>query len=673
MPITDNWRFVAFLNELLRFDMRHYWLQHNEHRIIFPEAVYALDFILFQGRLWFPPVFNIACQLVQLGLMWWLLSRIELSRAFRLTFGVACALFMASALQVSSILGSMLLQWHLSQAAAAVSLLFLWRSARSGRLSSLVISVAAAVIATYSSGNGMVIWPVLVTLAALRRLPRRRISAVTGVGILSISVYFVDYRFLEQGRTTLLLGHPLYAIWFTLVYLGSPVSYGNVRLGGLVGLSGLLLISVAVTLAIRQRRTADAAFAVAVGVCLYVAGSALMAAYGRMEPGDATVAAAHTGRYVTVPLAYCAYLTVVACWVAMRWPGRRLLGPHLAAVGATAVLLFAVIGRQKPEERAFAVFQASAHEAGIALAAGIEDPDVIRAIYPDPEFPLQYLPNIRQRRLSIFSFGRQDWVGQRVEHLFSTGTLRLCSGSIDRVSAVAGGYRATGWASDRRTGRPITDIVLADPSGVIIGFGETRPGGYPGLHDTSRPPSDSDWVGFARAVRVPETIQAYAVLQGGKASCALGAPLPVPHVRPIDAKRVGAAIPILAWKADAAWTRNGFHPSVGTLHGEVLYGSYSGNDANHGVLSSAPFETNGRDCIALPVAHGPSTVGQSVRVVDAVGGNIVAAVPLDEMSGSWQYWSVEVQGHPRLRIVAEDNGAGWGQWVALGEPHWCSQ
>jgi len=318
VPITDNWRFVASLNELLSFDVRHYWLQHNEHRIIFPEMVYALDFILFRGRLWFPAAFNVACQLVQLGLLWWLLTRTELPRAFRLAFGAACALFMTSALQVSSILGSMLLQWHLSQAAAAFSFLFLWRSARAGRLSSLVVSVATAVIATYSSGNGMVIWPVLLMMSALLRIPGRRTAGVAVAGILSIAAYFVNYRFLGQGRTSLLLGHPFYAFWFTLVYLGSPVSYGNVRLGGLVGLAGLLLVAVAVTLAVRQRRTADAAFVVAVGVCLFVAGSALMAAYGRMEPGDATVRAAHSGRYVTVPLTYWAFLTVVAGWVAMR-------------------------------------------------------------------------------------------------------------------------------------------------------------------------------------------------------------------------------------------------------------------------------------------------------------------------------------------------------------------
>jgi hypothetical protein len=32
---------------------------------------------------------------------------------------------------------------------------------------------------------------------------------------------------------------------------------------------------------------------------------------------------------------------------------------------------------------------------------------------------------------------------------------------------------------------------------------------------------------------------------------------------------------------------------------------------------------------------------------------------------------IEFQGQAKLRIVAEDQGAQWGQWVAVGEPHEC--
>jgi hypothetical protein len=52
-------------------------------------------------------------------------------------------------------------------------------------------------------------------------------------------------------------------------------------------------------------------------------------------------------------------------------------------------------------------------------------------------------------------------------------------------------------------------------------------------------------------------------------ACALGSPQPVPSIKPVAASQVGAPIHISEWKTDPAWTRNGSHPSVGTLSGEI--------------------------------------------------------------------------------------------------------
>jgi len=677
VPIWDSWRSVQYVDQLLRFDLRHFWVQHNEHRIVFPEMVYALDYIFFRGEQLLPIACNIACQLAQVALLWWLLQRMkDMPLAFRLTLGAGSSLFMITAMQVQGILGTFELQWYLSQMAAALSFLFLWRSAPGGRWTSLAWSIAAAVIATYSTGNGMMLWPVLVTMAVVLRLPRSRIASVAMAGIFSIAAYFVGYTFMSPGRTALLLAHPVYAVWFTGVFLGAPVSYLSTCWGGVAGLSGLLLVALAVAIAIRKRRPGDPALVVTAGVCLYIAGSALTIAYGRMNPADPAVGAALAARYVCLPLTYCANLAIVLGWLIMRLTrGRQLallLCLHMGAAALTTVILVAVIGRQKSYERTFATQQALAHESGIALAAGIEDADVIRVIFPSPEFVLKTMPAIRQRRLSIFAAGRQDWIGRPVSRVFVPTSPQRCSGSLETLSAVTGGYMAAGWARDASADRPPRDIVLTNSAGLIVGFGQTRPGGYPrtGGDATGRPPSDRDWVGFARFDGMSGSIQAYAIA-GGRAACAVGPPLEAPRVTVLAPSQVGARIPISAWKADPAWTLNGFHPSVGTLRGEVLYGSYSGSDANQGVLTSAPFETGGHGCIALPVAHGPSIGGQSVRLVDPGSGRAVAFIPMRETTGKWQFWAVEVQGVDKLRIVAEDKGGEWGQWVAVGEPHRC--
>jgi hypothetical protein len=674
VPAWDAWRYAHYLERLFQFDLRYFWVQHNEHRVIFVDIVYSLDLILLRGLQLLPIGCELACQAAQLALLWWLIKRMkEIPGAFRLAFGAGCGLLMASALHVQVILIPFLVQWYLSQALAALAFVLLWLSARTGRLASLVMSIGAAVAVTYTTGNGMLLWPILVTMAALLGLPRRRIAGTAFAGIFSIAVYFVGYSFIGHGRAALLLTHPFYAIWFMAIFLGAPASYISNLFGGSIGMLGMLLAIVALTVAIRQRRPPDPAFVVAAGVCLFIVCSAVMVAYGRINPADPTFLKARAERYAVVPLTFWANLVVVADWLATRLPRGRQLALHLAAGSLTVVILVAVMGKQESCERAFAARQALGQEAAIALVAGMEDRDVLRVIYQDPIRVLADTPVLRQRRLSIFAAGRQDWIGQPVSRLFQVGPPDLCYGSVDEVAAVNSGYRAEGWAWDPLTDRPPKDIVLTGPSGTIAGLAETRPGGYPHspADRTRRPPSDLDWAGFVRAERVSGSLQAYAIIGGGHIACALGTPQQVPRVRPGDASRAGAAIHISGWKADPAWTLNGFHPSVGTLAGEILYGSYSGSDANQGVLTSAPFETNGQECIALPVAHGPSVVGQSVRLIEAGSGETVVTIPVGAMDGFWQDWFIDLQGTAKLRIVAEDKGGQWGQWVAVGEPHWC--
>jgi hypothetical protein len=673
VPFWDTWRNVQYVDQLLRFDLPHFWVPHNEHRIVFPEMVYALDYIFFRGQQFLPIVCNILCQLVQLAVLWWLLQRMQdMPLAVRLALFAGCSLFMTTAMQVQGILGTFELQWYLSEMAAVLSFLFLWRSAATGPWFNLAISIAAAVIVTYSTSNGMTVWPVLLVMAALLRLPKPRIACVALAGVFSIAMYFVGYSFMAHGRTAILLAHPLYAIWFVCVFLGTPISYASTSLGGLAGLGGLMLIVFALLAAIRERRTGDPVLIVPAGLCLYIACSAVMIAYGRMDPADPAFGAALPTRYVSVPLTYCANLVVVVGWLMMWLPRYRPVALHLGAAALTLLLVVGVVRPQKAYERAFAAQQALGQETGIALVAGVQDPDVIRVIFPDPPFVVEHLPAIRQRRLSIFADGYQDWIGQPIGRVFVPGAPSLCAGSVDTQSVVTGGYRLTGSAVDRATGLPPANIVLTNPAGAIIGFGQTRSGGYPrGSGDPiPQPPLDRDWVGFARDDGTSGII-AHAIVQTGKTACALGSQQPFLRVKALELSQVGAPIHIAAWQVGPGWTQNGFHPSVGTLKGEFLYGSYSGSDANQGVLTSAPFATGGHDCIALPVAHGPSTGGQSIRLVDVRSGRAVASIPLDQTAATWQYWAVELRGMDQLRIEAEDKGSEFGQWSGVGEPHEC--
>jgi hypothetical protein len=140
--------------------------------------------------------------------------------------------------------------------------------------------------------------------------------------------------------------------------------------------------------------------------------------------------------------------------------GRMAL--NISAAALVVLVLAAVVRPQRAYEKAFAAQQAHGHETGIALVAGIEDADVIRAIFPDPPFVVAHLPAIRRKRPSIFAAGRQDWIGQPLSRVFRPASPSLCSGALETLLAVTGGYRAAGWASDRVADRPPRDVVLTD-------------------------------------------------------------------------------------------------------------------------------------------------------------------------------------------------------------------
>jgi hypothetical protein len=141
VPFWDSWRSVQYVDPLLKFELRHFWVRHNEHRIIFPQLL--------------PIACNIACQLAQLAVLW---RMKDMPPAFRLALGAGAGLFMTTAMRVQGILGTFELQWYLSQLAAALALLFLCGSARTGRWVSLAASIGAGIVATYSTSNGMMLW-----------------------------------------------------------------------------------------------------------------------------------------------------------------------------------------------------------------------------------------------------------------------------------------------------------------------------------------------------------------------------------------------------------------------------------------------------------------------------------------------------------------------------------
>src|SRR5207248_1772671 len=106
-----------------------------------------------------------------------------------------------------------------------------------------------------------------------------------------------------------------------------------------------------------------------------------------------------------------------------------------------------------------------------------------------------------------------------------------------------------------------------------------------------------------------------------------------------------------------------------TPPGAPIHSSWSGADANFGELSSGAFASPASACIVLPVLHGPSVEGLAVSLLDADTGSVITTIPLRNIDMNWQFWRIYINPASKaLKIVARDQGTGWGQWLAVSDP-----
>lgn len=136
----------------------------------------------------------------------------------------------------------------------------------------------------------------------------------------------------------------------------------------------------------------------------------------------------------------------------------------------------------------------------------------------------------------------------------------------------------------------------------------------------------------------------------------------------IDPRAAGAPLELIDRTADRAWTERGAHPAERPFTSGSYFGSWSGADANTGVMRMT-VRVDGQTEIVLPYVTGASSTGQSVRIVDkSSGAEIWTMTPL-KVSPQWRFKRIALPAQTREIIVeARDAGGGEGEWHAVDTP-----
>lgn len=673
LPYWDYWRIPENLSRYETFDLRAFWRQHNDHRIVFPELVFAFDMLVLHGRLILP----LAVSFLSYVATWLVLSSTLfadrlLSRSVALAAALLAgviALWQGSAALLAA---PFQLQWTLMQLAVACSLVSLSTLKESSRPFYLIATIAAAVVANYSSGNGLLLWPLLCGLGVLVRLKRRHLLALGLASVVFIALYFVGYQFGSELNLRSLLLHPVYLLGYFGSYLSMP--FGGMKSPGFgvwVGLVNLALTLLLLIAAARRGLLFSKPGLVLFGSYSFTLLTILLTAAGRMDPSDPTFTNAKPARYVTVPLMNWAVFILLCFWVSAR-ARLRVVSPRAIAL-LIGVLLLLYLPKLR-DWLALVTEDYSEQQLGtLSLQNDLVDPNLIRKIFVSVEFVVNLLPELREQHLSIYFKPRDRWLGKPALQ-FARRVDSFIPGRLTHTYPVRGGVEVLGWADGSSLRRSYRWILLANERGEIVGFGERLPAGFPSKLRADDVPPSLAWVGFVNLTWPSQQISAYVIDARRGGLFPIAGSISVPAVQPATLEDAAGSLAGVTWQKDPIWSENRLPTLVpfGQVPPGPIWGSWSGNDANRGQLVSSPFAAPANSCVILPILHGPKSGGLSVDLADADTGQTLATAPMQDEATRWEYWRVPIPtAVHHLRITARDEGKDWGEWVATANPLAC--
>jgi hypothetical protein len=477
---VDQW---AFLHELIG-NHGHYgaaliWKQHNEHRMPVAKIFYLIDLYVFHGTNVFLLVLIFCTALFHVAWLSFVYARVgKLSAAaWRMAVGLTAVCLFAYRQNESFFFGCDLpVVLPYIGATVAISSLGMFYQSRgdAGRRKPafLVLSWAAALIASLSLTNGILLWPILLLLTLVWRLPRRVIVATAALGAGFVGLWSIGYHF-STGMLHSSINE--LARFVLLVHTTSWTCIGerNGLVPALVGIPSAVCAFVWVL----WKRHEDAFAVVLLSICVFGLTSSFTAGLGRLVFG---LAYARSDRYQTGALLFwcCLFVLIIRLAARSRRSQLWLICLQVAFVG----VLISAATHARASVDGTRILREHMKKSAAALEAGVKDTPLVHypIVPPWTADDLMLLSDyLRSRGWSIFAHGERYPLGRQFNRYYRVASPGECAcrGSIESITGIADsrwrGFRFEGWAWDQRARTPGKAVALVDPAGRLMGIANT--------------------------------------------------------------------------------------------------------------------------------------------------------------------------------------------------------
>lgn len=472
VPFWDMWGPYIRAFQLLHSEgFSGLFALHNEHRIVLARLFFLVDLGMFDGKLIFLIVLNYVLAALA-ALTFLLITRRclpqEDQRSLRLTISCLIISLCFCWSQQENLTWGFQSQFFLAQLLPLVALYLLYLSTQVLERDALyfVLACLAGIASAGTMANGVLALPVMMVLSLLLRTSRWRSALLTLLAVVVITLYFHGFHS-ANSEDSKPLSHPLELVHYVLIYLGGP-AYHITGSDDAATLVGSFIVGSCIYFAWQAltRRRHDSLLLLLLAYLLYIGGSALGTASGRLTFG---LGQALSGRYTTPALmAWIALLIVYAHHC--KWLRVSTTASVLAA-------LFFLLALLPLQWQTLANKRAVIHEQLVAALAGelhVKDKARILLIYPFIDDYLQSSVSLSQYHYSIFNDSRIRNARLELNTPASTGQLQApsCRGNIDSISPVDGAQDfllIQGWIYNDQTKSSPASLRIIDNQGLIVG------------------------------------------------------------------------------------------------------------------------------------------------------------------------------------------------------------
>ena len=289
------------------------WAQHNENRILFPNLIVLLLSRTTNLNVLVEEYVGAAMLIASTGLLIF---------AHRRRVGLAwiyywpVALLMLSFVQFENTLWGFQLAWYLVLLAVAVTFTVLDRPILTWWW--LTLAIVSAVVASYSSLQGLIVWPTGLLLLYYRSRPKPFTIGWIAAAAVTVALYVVNY---VNGGDSSVVGHPMAALQFYFVGVGDVIGVsisGSGAMSAALLVLGLVIFALSIWVLVAYCRGRDETTGMPIAAALIVFGLLFVGLFtdGRLPSG---LPAAAASRYRTFDL-----LIVVGLYMAVldRWALR---------------------------------------------------------------------------------------------------------------------------------------------------------------------------------------------------------------------------------------------------------------------------------------------------------------------------------------------------------------